>query len=252
MNARLLFAGAISLTVALGAAPISATPVSAFMYLEAHAEIGTLPPDTDTSSVTWAVLLAPLSTSATANVSSAAAGLSATVGGAGSATFGAGGNSGAVSFTDYGWNVNALGPAAAVSLNSHVGGDDWTYTFVADFDGLFTMDYDVVGTGDTFGLWGWSILWSGPGGSQFVSNANDPTTAGSFVRSVQAGVAYTVSLSNNANLSGEAGLIADGHMDGSFIWAITPSAVPEPGTFALVAFAALLGAFAARRRAHAR
>jgi hypothetical protein len=141
-------------------------------------------------------------------------------------------------FDDYGWDVSVSDAAYSVKLNEHGDGDDWTYTFVADADGVFSMEYLVTGSGSTFGLWGWAINWSGLGGGQSLPGdaAFSPDASGVFLRDVLAGQTYTVGLSNNANLfvDDPVSIAFQGFMDGSFEWEITSTAVPEPSTWALL------------------
>ncbi len=141
-----------------------------------------------------------------------------------------------MSFFDYGW----MGPARPTgqnwfaNLNDHTAGNDWTYSFVADFDGNFAMDYAVSATGDKFGLWGWEIIWNGTDVTSPV-NGFDPTISGVFSRPVVNGQIYSIALRNNANISGNAA--SDAHMSGSFEWEIEPEeqpVVPEPASLLLM------------------
>lgn len=137
-------------------------------------------------------------------------------------------NSGSAFFTRVGWSMNS-GAESVVRLNgAYDGSKVWEYTFEATGNGSFDLNYDVYGIGDKFGLWGATIDWSGPGGGLDVSNALDPVANGIFSRAIQAGQTYTVSISNNANIYGEAGLYNDGYAYGKFDWQITESAVPGP------------------------
>ncbi len=235
-----------SVAAALGlATSAAATPISASMNLTARATIDSAT-DTQSSNDSWGTLLDPLSVSATATVAPAGSGFSVSAFGQGSATWGAGGNSGIVQFNDYGWNIATGGSGLQTTADLNSGGNDWTYAFVADASGTFTMNYDVAGIGDTFGLWGWSINWSGPGGGIPVSNAFDPTVVGVFSRPIVAGQMYTIALANNANIAGQSGLDAVGSMNGTFEWS-TQSAVPEPTTLALLG-AGLVAVRVRRRR----
>jgi hypothetical protein len=203
------------------------------MHLQADASAGGGPLVSDVSDSSWGPLLSPLSISAHAAAVNAAAGATADAFGSGTASWGAGGNSGSVLFDDYGWGPNT-GVGNTVELNNHVGGSDWSYTFQADGNGQFVMNYNVVGSGATFGLQGWNILWSGPGGGLSLLDFNDPTTSGVFSRQVVAGQLYTVQLQNNANCGG---CSAAGSMDGAFNWNLAADAasVPEPASLVLLA-----------------
>jgi hypothetical protein len=158
-----------------------------------------------------------------------------TVSGRGTASW-ASADSGSVRFFDYGWNMEAGG----LSTLNRV--EDWTYTFVAGESGIFSMTYNVVGNGNTFGLQGWSIYLTDSAG-WLVSNPFDPTTSGVYTGLLVAGQTYTASLENNANIWG----IGTGHMDGQFDWEIK-SAIPEPETYALMLAGLAAVAFMARRR----
>jgi len=137
-------------------------------------------------------------------------------------------NSGSAWFTRVGWSINSSAQSR-IALN---GGNDlsniWEYTFTATGNGTFDMSYDVSGIGDKFGLWGAYIGWTGAGGGLNASDAYDPTANGLFSRAIVAGQTYTISVYNNANVSGEFGLGNDGYSYGKFDWNITESAVPGP------------------------
>lgn len=155
-------------------------------------------------------------------------------------------NSGSVSFTDYGWSLADPGSAELTGFGQF---NDWTYTFTADADGLFTMDYDVTATGKKFGLFGWGITMPGRGGKLF-ENPSDPTASGSWSTALVAGQTYQARLTVGANISTN-GRNTVGSMDGEFDWHITPDVapVPEPANGALLlAGLALAGVATSRRR----
>jgi hypothetical protein len=148
-------------------------------------------------------------------------------------------NAGTVHFQDYGWTFNAPDRADAgqgANTSDHSQGSDWSYTFIADHDGLFSISYNTFVSMDgglTFGLQGWDIDWSGAGGGLSLTDVTDPTASGVFSRSLISGEMYTVSLVNNANISSVGQPIGSGYMGGTFNYAIK-DAVPEPASWALM------------------
>ena len=150
-------------------------------------------------------------------------------------------DAGSVTFTNYGWDFDVTDPSttqAGSDLTQGRGGDDWSYTFQATQNGTIALNYSVAGIGNTFGLWGWSVDWNGPGGGQLVNNASDPTENGVFTRTLTAGQTYTIGLNGNPNVSfaGATGVYS-GDMDGDFSFLITGAGgVPEPATWALMLF----------------
>jgi len=145
---------------------------------------------------------------------------------------------GSVAWRNMGWEHNTIESSGA-KLNGYViNGPVWSYTFVATSNGTLTMDYDLRGHGDTFGLWGARIEWTGPGGNLDLINAYDPTTSGTFSRNIIAGNSYTVGVFNMGNYFSSPLLnTTSGYMDADFNWRIGP--VPEPSSMLVLSGLAL-------------
>ncbi|MCC7433395.1 MAG: PEP-CTERM sorting domain-containing protein [Methanoregulaceae archaeon] len=153
---------------------------------------------------------------------------------------------GTVSWRNMGWEHNTIDSSGAKLNGFVINGPVWSYTFAATSDATFLMNYDIRGYGDTFGLWGARIEWSGPGGNLDLVNAYDPTTQGTFLRSIVAGNTYTVGLFNMGNyFSSPLPNTTAGYMDADYTWQIGP--VPEPSS--MLALGGLLVMSLRRRRA---
>lgn len=170
--------------------------------------------------------------------------------------FGSGGaywvtsDEGSIGFKGLGWQLDAAGVPVSADLNQ--GDPNWSYAFVADVDDVaFSMDFQVIGIGDLFGLQGWEIrIEGGPEGLRTGAGYDvfDPTRFGTFTAGLTAGQTYTVSLVNNAYVADANGSTLHGAMNSQFLWHIDKQAVPEPGSAALAALA-LLALRSTRRRA---
>lgn len=150
-------------------------------------------------------------------------------------------SSGTVTWRNMGWTTNTIVQTGS-KLNSFVSNAPvWEYTFRADGDGTFVLNYNVSSTGDPFGLLGLVIEWSGAGGGLDLTNAYNPAANGTFTASLTAGTTYTIGLANSGNIFTAAfDRQHSDHMNADFDWNI--QAVPEvdsmiPLSFALVVFA---------------
>lgn len=224
----------------------AATAVSASMDLKATVSLNGAT-DTQVDNATWANPLDSLSVAVDARQ------LDPNVLHMFANAFGSGGSNwvsadeGSVGFKGLGWQFDV--DRLPVSADLSQGDPNWRYVFVADADDVaFSMNFQISGVGDVFGLQGWQIrIEGGPEGLRTGAGLypQDPTQAGTFTASLTAGQTYTVSLVNNANLSAGNGAYIGGAMHGNFDWHIDQRTVPEPGSLGLVA-CALLGLYARR------
>ncbi len=237
-----IFIGLLALIIVnkANAAPVSSSIVfNSFASLQ---DFGGSSPDTDQMTdngfSTWGTLLDPLSVTVGAAVSDATQSL--VVSGSASATWGTGGNSGHISFQNFGWSGNVHHFSA--DLRNGFDNNIWSYTFIADNDGVFSMSYDtsVVDAISPFGpsgLRGWDIEWIGSGGGLSLM-APDPTANGVFSRSIVAGQVYTVGLRGGPSAafgSSETHHLSQ-HVQGEFNFSI----VSEPPSIILFALGLIM------------
>ncbi len=168
----------------------------------------------DHQSANWSVLPTSLSANASAT-SHDAAGIPTTVFSNGSATWALDGQSGTFDLT-WGWNA-----VNATAMDTRGVANNWSYTFQADATGWFAMSYDVVASGDPFGLWGLAASqnFDSVSGVLPPTNPFDPTASGVFLGGVTAGQVYTISLMNNGNMGGDS-MTMDGSATGHYAWSI--------------------------------
>jgi hypothetical protein len=251
----------IALTIALGILLAGSNaalskPIDGSQYAGASTTIIPYAPVTDSSSQSWTAVPGPLSVSASAT-SHDDAGNSGNAYAFGNATWALDGDSGTIQF-QYGWS--GYGEQFLTSYGNSdriIGGiPDWSYTFTADANGSFVMDYDILGSGALFGLSGYTLsddFDSNAGGP--VTNQYDPSSSGIFEGGLTAGQTYTVSLSNNGNIQFVSydipvnGLQLPGSVTADFDWSIQgASSVADGGTTIAMLGGAIFALAALRRR----
>lgn len=146
--------------------------------------------------------------------------------------------SGQVKFDNMGWD-NAGFTNQTVSFSS-LAGTAWSYTFIADVTGFFSLDWDVAlqqPLSESFGLQDirFSLALAGGGGGQTVMQAD---TTGSATRNIFAGNQYTALIQTNAGIFGGVGGRTS-FIDGVFNWSMDSGpmpSVPEPTFIVLLGF----------------
>jgi hypothetical protein len=153
---------------------------------------------------------------------------------------------GLVIFDDIGWITSNVTSSAAGSLNTGI----WSYTFIADTDGLFTLDWNAMidtATTNSQGLVGFTFGWTGAGGGRriYLNGSH------SLTRAIVSGTQYTVGISSFANLGAAAGGVGNRItlMDGVFDWRMDMASVPIPAAAWLFGSAFLGLGLVKRKRA---
>ncbi|MFS0519197.1 hypothetical protein ACEYW6_31505 [Nostoc sp. UIC 10607] len=221
--------GAAIITVGLNPVVVYAlpTPVSSSLILQADSDAGggvitNIDSDSQLSTVNpLSASVSALATSGEASVLSQAKGTATWIDS----------SQGVVNLTDIGWKTVGVNSGSAALFN----GLDWSYEFISDATGFFTLDYDISTSGmDTFGLNGFNFGWSGIEGGAFFSSV----TSGTLQRVITAGQTYVINIKNGANISGALDT-REAFMDGTFKWKIdtATATVPESDTIlGLLAF----------------
>ncbi len=151
---------------------------------------------------------------------------------------------GFVQMRNFGWNSSS-NIAGGASVNG--GGPNWSYTFTPSTNATYTMTYNITGSGNTFGLWG---FYNAVNGIPDYSNIDpfNPNSSGTYTAALTGGTTYNVALYNNANAGVGPGTIST--LQGDFSWSITGATVPEPASWAMLiaGFGMVGGTLRTRRR----
>ena len=152
---------------------------------------------------------------------------------------------GQVNFYDVGWDNGAY---ANTSLNS-VDGTQWSYTFIADKTGQFTLDWLLSPGANNFVFNSASFYFSlsGYGNTGFSEILTLNQGAGISTRNIFAGNEYTAQIETFTGIIGGVGG-KQFFMDGQFNWSMdTNQSAPEPGALILLS-TAFLGLGLGRRK----
>jgi len=138
---------------------------------------------------------------------------------------------GTVSF-DTGWtSVASVEGRTAINRAADLSVHLFTYTFEVFSPSVLQVDFDILGSGDTFGFQEWNLAVDGDlNAVEFGGDVFDPTATGSFQVQLSGGQ-HTFSFWNYGNVFSTPTNWA-GRMMGSFDWSI--NAVPEPASLAVV------------------
>lgn len=245
MRFGVLSAAVIAAGVAAAGAAEAVVPLSGQINFAAYATLdGATVNDAD--SVAWTGAPPPSASAAAVAIASGSSGLLAAYQ-LGSAHWGA--NAGYYNMhqgldaqwsgiTDFAYGV-AVAPAP-----------DWSYTFQAEGDGVFTLDWDLTATGFDLSLIWFLVSWSDePFGQPHAPADFGFRFVGSLSKAIQAGQTYTVAITHGAALSGTTTPLGQHSGAGVFNYAITETAaVPEPAAWALMIGGFGLAGLGLRRR----
>ncbi len=142
----------------------------------------------------------------------------------------------------WGWTIGDNSAGGSLVETNLAYPRNWTYSFVATSNGRFSGTYDVVGSGNTFGLQ--QLYATDDFNVIFNGTVFDPSGSGSFSVPLIAGNNYTFSVANFGNLTNGSNTVAEANA--SIIWTI--SSVPEPSSWAMLITGFGLVGVAARRR----
>ena len=160
---------------------------------------------------------------------------------------------GQVRFNDIGFDSLNNTSISLANIAGGAGTVAWSYSFIADVTGQFTLDWSVFVqdvTTISFGLHGFRFQMLEAGGGQTLMNVGDigTTNTGTTTRNIIANQQYTAEVLLNAGLFG--GIATrTAFMDGTFDWSMDSGpfeSVPEPTSTGL--FLLGLGALALRAR----
>jgi PEP-CTERM motif len=229
-------------TALMTAIPAAATvPLAGGVAFEAYAGVG---PNQTANLDTYGWIDVPELASIGIDAFAAFAPASAFAFAGGDATW-ASADAGAMTF-DHGWTFKKDDPFTYDAYAEVSSGTEptWFYSFTAESDGAFLINWAVKALQQPVGFQGWQLFWDG---GNLVIPGGD--VAGSTSFGLLAGNTYTVALRNYAAVTMANGVIdLNGHQRSDFTWSISARpAVPEPATWAMLVIGFGLVGSAARR-----
>jgi hypothetical protein len=238
--------GSVGVALIAAAPALATTSISGTVAVDAKARLGAVT-DAHTDGTSAA---APNSVTLSASTSASVddAGASDTVFKRITATW-ASADTGSIDL-DWGWNINARGYNGYAGAFTDESYPNWQYIFVASGNGTFSGTYNVLGSGNPFGLeplvtsndWKYSTL----GGDIF-----NPNGSGTFSVALVAGHTYKMSLANFGNVFNPTyGIAVEGSATSNVQWHIDYSAAPEPASWAMMlgGFGLIGGTIRSRRK----
>jgi hypothetical protein len=222
----------------LAATPAAATiPLTGELYVEANASVGATTAG-DFGGDNWSGSPFSLSAGINANVF---------VGGGAAADAGGDANWASADAGDFNFDLGGSAGASPEYAWSSIA--RWYYSFTAESDGTFNLDYAFSGVGADLGEASWVLFWSGPGGD-FGAVDLSGVAPGTVSRTLQAGQSYEAQVAMSIGAKSPSAP-AMRSVSGDFAWSIGARAapVPEPATWALLISGFGLTGSALRRRA---
>lgn len=207
----------------LAASPAAATiPLTGELYMEANARVGATTSG-DFGGDNWSGAPFFLSAGISANVF---------VGGGAAADAGGDANWASAEAGDFNFDLGGSAGASADYDWSSLG--RWYYTFTAETDGTFNLDYAFAGAAADLAEASWVLFWSGPEGN-FGGVDLSGVLAGSVSRALLAGQTYEAQVAMSIGARSPS-TPAFRSVSGDFAWSIgaPTAAVPEPATWALL------------------